>query len=118
MNTEQDITNTIIKVVTGEQKKIYFTQGHGEKGTESADRDGYAQISNALKGENYTVDKLVLAQTGAVPDDASVVIVAGPKIDFLASEIDALKSLPRQGREAAARDRSARSRTARASCRI
>src|SRR5688572_26420820 len=30
-NTEQDITNTIIKAVSGEQKKIYFTQGHGEK---------------------------------------------------------------------------------------
>jgi ABC-type uncharacterized transport system involved in gliding motility auxiliary subunit len=33
----------------------------------------------------------VLAQQGAVPDDASVVVVAGPKIDFFPNEIDALK---------------------------
>lgn len=90
-NNEQDITNGIIKVVTGEQKKLYFTQGHGEKDTEGADRDGYATISNALKGENYQLDKVVLAQAGAVPDDAAVVVVAGPKVDFLPGEIDALK---------------------------
>jgi ABC-type uncharacterized transport system involved in gliding motility auxiliary subunit len=90
-NTEQDITNGIIKVVTGEQKKVYFTQGHGEKNPDAADRDGYLQIVTTLKGENYSVDKVVIAQKGAVPDDASVVIVAGPKIDFLPGEIDALK---------------------------
>ena len=32
-DNEQDITNGIIKVVTGQQKKVYFTQGHGEKDT-------------------------------------------------------------------------------------
>ncbi len=90
-NTEQDITNGIIKVVTGEQKKLYFTQGHGEKSTEGADRDGYASISNALKAENYLIDKVVLAQAGAVPDDAAVVVIAGPKIDFLPGEVDVLK---------------------------
>ena len=33
----------------------------------------------------------MLAQQGAVPDDASVVVVAGPRIDFFPPEIDALK---------------------------
>jgi ABC-type uncharacterized transport system involved in gliding motility auxiliary subunit len=37
------------------------------------------------------VDSVVIAQTGAVADDAAVVIVAGPKADFLPGEIDALK---------------------------
>ena len=34
-DSEQDLTNGIIKVVTGQQKKVYFTQGHGEKDTAS-----------------------------------------------------------------------------------
>jgi len=90
-NTEQDITNGIIKVVTGEQKKVYFTQGHGEKDTTASDRQGYAAVAAALKNENYDVEKVVIAQKGSVPDDASVLIVAGPKTDFLPAEIDALK---------------------------
>src|SRR5262249_35644258 len=96
-NSEQDLTNGIIKVVTGAQKKIYFTQGHGEKDTASSDRDGYNTISTALGRENYTVDKVVLAQTGSVPDDATVVVVAGPKNDFFPPEIDALKKFLAKG---------------------
>ena len=90
-SSEQDLTNGIIKVVTGQAKKIYFTQGHGEKDYGSAERDGYNGIGGALGRENYTVEKMVLAQTGSVPDDATVVVVAGPKTDFFPAEIDALK---------------------------
>jgi ABC-type uncharacterized transport system involved in gliding motility auxiliary subunit len=39
-----------------------------------------------------TVDKLVLAQQTAVPADADVLVIAGPKIDFLQPEIDMLKT--------------------------
>src|SRR2546430_1960687 len=98
-DTEQDITNGIIKTVSGQQRKVYFTQGHGEKDTNSSERDGYNTIAAALGRENYGVEKLVLAQQGAVPDDASVVVVAGPKIDFFPPEIDALKkSLDKAGK--------------------
>jgi ABC-type uncharacterized transport system involved in gliding motility auxiliary subunit len=90
-DAEQDITNAIIKVVTGQQRKVYFTGGHGEKDTTSSERDGYNGIAGALGHENYTVDKIVLAQAGSVPDDAAVVVVAGPRTDFFPTEIDALK---------------------------
>jgi len=90
-DTEQDITNGIIKVVAGKQRKVYFTQGHGEKDTTSSERNGYNGIADALTGENYTVEKIVLAQTPAVPDDASIVVIAGPRSDFFPTEIDALK---------------------------
>jgi len=89
--SEQDITNAIIKVVSGQQRKVYFVQGHGERDTTAAAGNGYQAIAEALGRENYKVDKLVLAQAGSVPDDASVVIVAGPKTDFFPPEIEALK---------------------------
>src|SRR5437762_8716936 len=76
-NSEQDLTNGIIKVVSGQQRKVYFTQGHGEKNTTSPDREGYDTIAGALGRENYGVDKLVLAQPGSVPGGARAVILAG-----------------------------------------
>src|SRR5262245_1221459 len=96
-DNEQDITTGIIKVVSGQQKKVYFTQGHGEKDSGSAERDGYNGIAAALGRENYTVDKLVIAQQGSVPDDAAVVIVAGPPTDFFQPEIDSLKTFLGKG---------------------
>jgi ABC-type uncharacterized transport system involved in gliding motility auxiliary subunit len=90
-DSEQDLTNGVIKVVSGQQRKVYFTQGHGEKDTTSAEPTGYNAIAAALGRENYTVEKLAIAQQGSVPDDAAMVIVAGPRIDFFPPEIDALK---------------------------
>ena len=89
---EQELTNALIKVVQGRQPKVYFTQGHGEKDINSADRGGYNAINAALKNDNFLVETLVLAQQTAVPADADVVIVAGPKTDFLQPEIDMLKA--------------------------
>ncbi|HUK33918.1 MAG TPA: GldG family protein [Vicinamibacterales bacterium] len=98
-DSEQDITTAIIKVVQGTTKKVYFTSGHGEKDPTSSERDGYKAIADSMVKENYTVDKLVLAQTGSVPDDAAVVVVAGPKTDFFPGEITALKNyLSKQGK--------------------
>ncbi|RPJ84344.1 MAG: hypothetical protein EHM13_04775, partial [Acidobacteria bacterium] len=89
-DSEQEIANGIIKVVTGQERKVYFTQGHGEKDTASAERAGYNGIVAQLGRDNYKVERVVLAQQGEVPADATVVVVAGPKADFLAQEIDGL----------------------------
>ena len=88
---EQELTNGLIKVVQGAQQKVYFVQGHGEKSTDGAERDSYSVVSSSLGSENYTVDKVVLAQQKDVPEDAAVVVIAGPKTDFFAPEIDMLK---------------------------
>jgi ABC-type uncharacterized transport system involved in gliding motility auxiliary subunit len=86
-DSEQDFTNAVIKVVTGTQKKLYFLQGHGERDPLSADRTGYATVKTALEHENYAVERLPLIQKGAVPDDATALVVAGPTTDLLAPEL-------------------------------
>ncbi len=50
-----------------------------------------------LGRDNFKTDKLALAQVGEVPADASVVVAAGPKVDFLPGEIDALKTYLAKG---------------------
>ena len=96
-DAEQDLTNGLIKVIQGKQHKVYFVQGHGEHSTETTDRGGYSSIGSALKTDNFETDALVLAQQKAVPDDASVLIVAGPKTDFFPAEIDILKKYLARG---------------------
>jgi gliding motility-associatede transport system auxiliary component len=94
---EQDITNALIKLQNPQQKKVYFTQGHGERDTAGSDRLGYATVAAAIGRDNFTVEKLVLAQQKTVPADATVIIIAGPKTDFLEPEITALKAFLARG---------------------
>jgi ABC-type uncharacterized transport system involved in gliding motility auxiliary subunit len=96
-SSEQDLTNGIIKVVTGKERTVYFTQGHGEKDTAGSERSGYSGIVSQLTRDNYKVEKLPLAQQSEVPADATAVVVAGPKADLLPGEIDALKTYLAKG---------------------
>ena len=88
---EQELTNALIKVIEGEEQRVYFVEGHGERATDGEDRDGYKGLTEALRLDNLRVSSLVLAQTGEVPEDASVVVVAGPSNDLLAGEVDVLR---------------------------
>ena len=96
-DTEQDLTNGIIKVVSGEKRKVYFVQGHGERDPNSSERAGYATIKGALERENYAVDRLALIQAGAVPDDATAIVVAGPTSDLLPPEVAAIQGYLARG---------------------
>ena len=89
---EQQLTNGLVKLITGEQRKVYFLQGHGEKDIASSERAGYATIVSGLQSDNFATEPLVLAQQGAVPADASVVVIAGPTADLLPQEIDLLET--------------------------
>jgi gliding motility-associatede transport system auxiliary component len=94
---EQDLTNGLVKVLTGEKKKIYFVQGHGERDPDNMDRLGYSGVKTALEGDNYEVAKTVLAQEKDVPTDAAVVVIAGPKTDLLQPEADMLQRFLKKG---------------------
>lgn len=95
---EQDVTNALIKLVSGEERKVYFTQGHGERDTGSMDRlGGYSGIADALTRDNFSVATLPLIQQKEVPEDATVVVIAGPTTDFLEPEIEALKKYLARG---------------------
>jgi len=98
-DSEQDLTNGLIKALSDEQRKVYFLQGHGEKEPNDTERDGYSALSGMLRSDNYLVERLVLAQQKEVPADATVVVIAGPTSDILPAELDMLKAyLARAGK--------------------
>ena len=96
-NSEQELTNALIKAVEGEARTVYFTQGHGERDPNNEDRNGYSAVREALRLDNFGIETVVIAQTGDIPEDASAVIVSGPSTDFLAAEADVLRSYLEEG---------------------
>ncbi len=98
---EQSLTNALKKAIEGQAKKIYFVQGHGERDPMASDVDGYSGIADGLKSDNFEIETVTLIQQpdGAVPADATMLVVAGPKTDLLAPELQAIRDyLDRQGK--------------------
>ena len=94
---EQTVTNALKKVIEGKAKKVYFVQGHGEHDPAGNDAVGYSAVADSLRDDNFEYAKLTLAQEGKIPDDATVIVVAGPQTDFLSTEMEALKSYLAKG---------------------
>ena len=96
---EEKLTNGLVKVTREGKRAVYVLQGHGEHEVNSAERSGFTEAKNALERANYEVKPLVLAREGKVPDDAAVVIEAGPRTDLFPPEMEALDAyLGRNGK--------------------
>ncbi len=78
---EEKLTNALVKLTRQGAKKVYFVEGHGERaitGEGAEGKEGFSRAAEALRNENYQVEGLVLGRSGDVPEDADVVVVAGP----------------------------------------
>ncbi len=77
--TEENITNALLKVSRDEQKVIYFLEGHGESQILNTENEGYPTVKKNLEQDGFIVKPLLLLQSGAIPKDASVLVIPGPK---------------------------------------
>jgi len=94
---EEDVTNALMKIVKGEKKTIYFVQGHGEKKLDDTERTGYSNAKTALEKENYVIKTVNLVEQGKVPDDASVLVVAGPTSEPFPNELELIDGFLNKG---------------------
>lgn len=95
--SEESVTNALLKLSRTGKKKIYFLIGHGEHSIEEFGKAGYSTVRSSLEKGNYEVAALNLMSMNAVPDDASVVVVAGPKKELLPEEIERLDGYIKKG---------------------
>jgi len=94
---EEKLTNGLLKVTREGKRIVYVVQGHGEHELGNSERAGFSEAKGALEKSNYEVKPLVLAREGKVPADAAVVIIAGPRTDLLAPEMEALDAFLGRG---------------------
>ena len=92
---EDQLAGGILRAVRGRSRRLLFTTGHGER-SPGGSPESYGRFANALEVENYAPESLSLL-ADAVPPDADLVVVAGPKHDFVMPELDALATYLKSG---------------------
>ncbi|HEX5132954.1 MAG TPA: GldG family protein [Candidatus Krumholzibacteria bacterium] len=95
--TEEDVTNAILQVTRKREKALYFTTGHGERDIDNRAREGFLAARRGLEGQGYQPRTVSLVNVREVPDDCAVLIVAGPREDYLANEVEAIERYLRRG---------------------
>jgi ABC-type uncharacterized transport system involved in gliding motility auxiliary subunit len=94
---EETLTNALTKLLRAEVKKIYLVKGHGELPPDSKEPDGLSTAKEQIEKQNYRVEEIVLLQSASIPEDATILMIAGPKTDPLDSELDLIRNYINRG---------------------
>jgi ABC-type uncharacterized transport system involved in gliding motility auxiliary subunit len=84
---EQSITNTLQWLSRSGERWIVFIEGHGERspfGKANHDLQSWAQ---QLRDKGFRLKALNLATTATIPDNTSVLVIAGPQVNYLSGEV-------------------------------
>jgi len=92
---EEVLTAAILRLVDHDVVPTYVLQGHGERPIGGDARRGLGEAMTALTREGFVLHPLRGA--AAIPDDARLVVLAGPTHDLADVEIEALDAWVRAG---------------------
>ncbi len=84
--SEQDFTSNLLLATGTQLRTICFLIGHGEHSILSTTDVGMSRAKEAMERELYVVRDFGFASAGKVPEECSVVVVAGPERDLVIEE--------------------------------
>lgn len=97
-NTEEELTNALIKLSSDKKKGVYFLVGHGERDiNDNSDAGGLGKLKRALEGEGYEVGELLLLRESIIPSKNSILIIASPAKPLTEKELGDIKKYLDEG---------------------
>ena len=88
--SEQGITEALSRLARAEDQWIVFITGHGERSSVRRANHDVSDWAAVLEKRGFNVQEINLTEFRAVPDNASVVVLASPQVDFQSAETDAM----------------------------
>ena len=92
---EGALLEAVAAVTEGPPTPICFTTGHGEPRIDSTAPGEYGDFAEMLRRAHHAVRAIDLLSTKTIPDDCALVVVAGPRQPFDASEAKTLDTIRR-----------------------
>jgi gliding motility-associatede transport system auxiliary component len=95
--SEDEILKGLLRLLNPESSAIYFLTGHGEHDTQQSSDSSMVRAVSTLESKNYSVKPLNLLADNKVPEDARVIVIAGPKKPLSQDEVTLLKGFVDEG---------------------
>jgi ABC-type uncharacterized transport system involved in gliding motility auxiliary subunit len=99
-DSEQDVTNALIKLTREGKKTVCFAEGEGERDIDDSGDGGFSSVKASLGKSQYETQKVILLREKSVPAACTVFVVAGPEKDLLPPAIDAIRAFVKKGGKA------------------
>lgn len=98
--TEEEITGALVRALKGGARTICWIAGSGEHALDDSGRSGYSMLKEYVERNNYKTMKISLLEKAEIPKDCTIVMVAGPRRDYLEPAVTAIKGYVEAGGKA------------------
>lgn len=95
--SEDEMLKGFLQLLNPESSAIYFLTGHGERDTQQSGDMSMSRALSTLESKNYAVKPLNLLIDNKIPDDARVIVIAGPVKPVSDDEVKLLKDFLGKG---------------------
>lgn len=95
--SESEILKAMLRLINPDQHVIYFLTGHGERDIEQGGDTSMTRAKDTLASKNYLVKTLNLLVDNQIPEDAAVIVIAGPLKPVSENEVNLLKEYLAKG---------------------
>src|SRR5215210_1438318 len=89
--SETEILKGMLRLLNPGSNVVYFLTGHGERDIEQPGETSMSRAKATLESKNYTVKTLNLLAENQIPEDASLIVIAGPLQPISEDEVKLLK---------------------------
>jgi len=96
--TEEEVTGAMVRALKGGDRSVCFTSGFGEAATtDTTGSDGFGNAKDLTEKNNYKTKGVPLIPKPEIPTDCTILVVAGPKRNYLQPAVDAIKAYVENG---------------------
>jgi ABC-type uncharacterized transport system involved in gliding motility auxiliary subunit len=96
--TEEEVTGAMVRALKGGDRTVCFTSGYGEGSTtDTTGGEGFANVKDLTEKNNYKTKVVPLIPKAEIPTDCTILVVAGPKRNYLQPAVDAVKAYVENG---------------------
>ena len=96
VRSEQKLTNALLRVSRQDERWIVFLTGHGERDPHGEANADLGAFGKELERNGIKVQKVNLAEN-PIPNNTSLLVIAGPRVNLLPGEVAMVRDYVTQG---------------------
>lgn len=94
---EEPLTNTLMRIARSGQHKVLFISGHGERDPKGEANFALGNFGRVLLQKGLQLDSINLAETPAIPESTSLLVIASPQTRLLPGEVGIISAYVKRG---------------------
>jgi ABC-type uncharacterized transport system involved in gliding motility auxiliary subunit len=95
--TEEEITGALIRALKGGARNVCVVSGSDEHKLGDSERLGFSGVKDLIERNNYKTRSISLLEKPEVPKDCTILVVGGPRFDYVQPAVDAIKAYVESG---------------------